>query len=836
MDVRCNRCGTDYEFDDTLISDRGTTVQCTNCGYQFKIYPPKAGAGVPERWLVRTGSGKELVYTSLRDLQRAITDHKVGPKDLLSRGAQPPRPLGSIPELEPFFTTAGGVSRGLQSVPRTLHGVAPPPTGTQRSSVEPPEKQRTTEIGVGRKTASFHTKDVGAALSATLPVSGSAPTPRDSATFATQPAMPMVLGSTIPLSPPSPGQADTVRDPSPPRTEPPPKPGSRAPRSPEPDTRVSPAPPTGPAKPQVGSTVRIETTSAANHAPSPKAPLNFDNTLPAASPPVGAQAPRKTPTVATRKELRPGHDTRPSMQSAGYEATLPLASASASASSPIASSPIASSPRPAPAPAPPPISTRERLPSYDDLPDVHAPEPGRRARSRWIAGVVFIAVAGLLAVTVGRQYLARFSTAKKPELAARDERAARFLAEGNRLLARADYDGAQEQITKAQALADRDPTVLAARARLDTLRADLAWLKLRLLDPSTTALVQDTQRELGRLAGKARAAVEAAFAVAPEDPSVARARVDALRIAGEETKAREWIAPIAANAADPQNAYVLAALDLAEAAPVWSTVIDRLRAASVSEQEAARARGALVYALVRAGRVVEAETELAKVSGGSYQHPLAEELKDFVSRFSAPLDGGVDASRDAAATAESARAAAAAAPAGDAPEPSAGSGDFRARLRQAAQAMSSGEYALAQELYQSVTSELPGNTEALSGLADVARRRGDSATAQRLYEQVLSSNPSYLPALTALADLKWSSGDRKGAISYYRRVLEHVGPSTDYGRRASSRIAEAEGSSETQASPAPPSRSDPPLAPPDAGTEPSRPEIDTSDLPGVTPP
>src|SRR5215207_2077084 len=124
MDVRCNRCGTEYEFDDALISERGTTVKCTNCGFQFKIFPPKAAAIAPERWLVRTADARELVYTSLRELQRGISDRQVGPNDLLSRGGAQPRPLGSIPELEPFFATT--TTRAVHRAPRTLHGVAPP--------------------------------------------------------------------------------------------------------------------------------------------------------------------------------------------------------------------------------------------------------------------------------------------------------------------------------------------------------------------------------------------------------------------------------------------------------------------------------------------------------------------------------------------------------------------------------------------------------------------------------------------------------------------------------------------------------------------------------------
>ena len=114
MDVRCNRCGTEYEFDDALISERGTTVKCTNCGLQFKVYP-KHHSGGPERWVVRTAEGRELVFTSLRELQRGIADRKVGPGDMLTRGQKPSRPLGSIAELEPFFQSSLGKVSGAAS-------------------------------------------------------------------------------------------------------------------------------------------------------------------------------------------------------------------------------------------------------------------------------------------------------------------------------------------------------------------------------------------------------------------------------------------------------------------------------------------------------------------------------------------------------------------------------------------------------------------------------------------------------------------------------------------------------------------------------------------------
>src|SRR5262252_7817425 len=162
MDVRCGRCGTEYDFDDALVSERGTTVKCTNCGNQFKVYPG-GGGGAPERWIVRKASGRELVYTSLRDLQRAIAQRQVGPTDLLSRGGgHPLRPLSSIAELEPFFHAQGPGARPSDQGQRTLLGVAPaqgavaedtipdPPTlGQTFPSAQHPRTQAASSTPVG---------------------------------------------------------------------------------------------------------------------------------------------------------------------------------------------------------------------------------------------------------------------------------------------------------------------------------------------------------------------------------------------------------------------------------------------------------------------------------------------------------------------------------------------------------------------------------------------------------------------------------------------------------------------------------------------------------------
>src|SRR5438270_6326261 len=105
MDVQCERCKAEYEFDDALVSARGTTVKCTSCGHQFKIRRPESGEG-PDRWAVRTQEGRDLVFTSLRELQKAILARQVSRADTLTRGNGPARALAAISELEPFFEEA----------------------------------------------------------------------------------------------------------------------------------------------------------------------------------------------------------------------------------------------------------------------------------------------------------------------------------------------------------------------------------------------------------------------------------------------------------------------------------------------------------------------------------------------------------------------------------------------------------------------------------------------------------------------------------------------------------------------------------------------------------
>lgn len=153
MDVTCPRCQTDYEFDDALVSERGTTVKCTNCGHQFRVFRPKAGAGQPtqppELWRIDRRSAEPLELRSLVELQRAIRAGRVSRDDLLRRGEAPARRVGDIPELEPFFPSPRqGAAPNTLPLPSMAEPMIPSPRvpahtpiyGNKPGSVPPPPR------------------------------------------------------------------------------------------------------------------------------------------------------------------------------------------------------------------------------------------------------------------------------------------------------------------------------------------------------------------------------------------------------------------------------------------------------------------------------------------------------------------------------------------------------------------------------------------------------------------------------------------------------------------------------------------------------------------------
>jgi predicted Zn finger-like uncharacterized protein len=688
MEITCNRCKTEYDFDDALVSERGTTVRCTNCGEQFKVYRTDRSA-FPERWVVQRRDGRELVFTNLRDLQRAITNLQVGRHDTLTRGSAPARPLGSIAELEPFFLgrlASGGASTAPQAE-------AAPPSARADAGLGAREEFPARSGRTGRPPAG----------------GPAAPAPA-----------PLGLPPLRPLS--------------------------------------------NVANPQTNS--------------APKASLDLANLGSAALDDDGADDPLAG--AHTPAHVGPTYD-------------------------------------------PPPSDAYNPEQEWFGEPRFSTPPPARSRALRWLVVLVVLGMLGVAGATVGRKYVAMV-VRPTPAPTGTEGRVDGFLEEGDRALSDGDLETAKESFDKASALAERDPRVLIDLARLDAARADADWLKVRLLSASQPDVIAAAKRQAQQSAQRALKVANQAAEVAPDDPKMMRTKIDALRLAGDLAGARMLAARVGAIGAQPETAYVLAALDLAEESPNWPAVVDRLKAAAAGESSPGRGHGALVYALARSGDLHLAKTELEKIASAPRPYPLLAELRAFVARSGPALpeldagkrEGAIAAAVEARPTAEEPRGEGESA------------GNYRSLLQQASQAAAAHNYDRAEQLFRSALAKNPGDTEALGGLGDVARARGNPSLARGYYERVLATNPHYLPVLGALADLKWDSGDHAGAAKLYRDIVDSAseGP---LAQRAKDRIAQAE-SAPAQKPPAQraPSRPGPSPSPPSD----LPPEIDTSDLPG----
>jgi len=705
MDVQCERCKTEYEFDDALVSGRGTTVKCTNCGHQFKVRPT-AEVSANERWVVRTAAGHEIVFTSLRELQRAITSHEVGRADTLSRGNAPPRSLGAIAELEPFFLARPARGDGL-----------PPPPEPQRSrmpTLRPPS---------------------AAAVPPSTPPARLAPISQDPRSHAyaeagtmMAPAVPQIASSSVSRPPPHPSPLHVGT-------------------------------PAGSAR---GHTERL-----------PSVP---------ATPPVRVMTP---PTVPIRR-AEPDEESEP-------------------------------------------LDGRHSL---SDRESQYMSPPRRRRRSGWIVGSILLAAVLAVGYRLGEPLLA--NATKTTTHKALDSRAEQFLTEGESAFHEGNLELAKEKFDKASALAESDPRVLLDVARLAAARADVPWLKTRLLPESADDELRAAKQQLIDLGAAARRSADAAALAAPDDVPAVRAHVDALRIVGERDAARGYVGKIIANVAQPETSYVLAALDLAEIDPIWTTIIDRLRVAAAGEGNSGRARAALVYALARSGDAPGAKTELDRLAALPSGNPLVSPLRAFLARTTvakAPPQASASASagRPAAVDVDSLPRSGGS----SAPEPGGGGGgggDPREILREASAAENRGQFPRATKLYEDAMHADPNNSEALAGLGSVSLKTGDFASARAYFGRALAINPNYVPALVGQADAMWSEGDKPGAVKRYKDIVERFPESSGFPSYVKTR-AEGSASGSNPTSPQTPTAPTP--AP--AGSVLTLPANIPSDLPGAPP-
>ena len=182
MDVRCEKCQTEYELDEARLKPGGVTVKCTNCGHTFKVRkrattnvgtpvggqapiaspapaprsaptpapaprPPRADSifdeerptqvaddeaptTVERQWLLRLDNGEQKSCRELATLQQWIISGVVSRESLISRTGKTWKRLGDIADLSQYFAIADEARANRERsrpTPRPSPGPAPAP-------------------------------------------------------------------------------------------------------------------------------------------------------------------------------------------------------------------------------------------------------------------------------------------------------------------------------------------------------------------------------------------------------------------------------------------------------------------------------------------------------------------------------------------------------------------------------------------------------------------------------------------------------------------------------------------------------------------------------------
>ena len=136
MDVRCEKCHTEYELEESKVTEAGVTVKCTSCGNLFKIkrktaQPPPRPPDLPATdsggmWLIRSPGGENRRFRELTTLQQWIVERKVTRDTEISRTGETWKKLGDITELVSFF-----------AIVDQAQSVARPGAAAERRSTQP---------------------------------------------------------------------------------------------------------------------------------------------------------------------------------------------------------------------------------------------------------------------------------------------------------------------------------------------------------------------------------------------------------------------------------------------------------------------------------------------------------------------------------------------------------------------------------------------------------------------------------------------------------------------------------------------------------------------------
>ncbi|MFM2152580.1 MAG: hypothetical protein RL199_1015, partial [Pseudomonadota bacterium] len=154
MDIRCERCQAEYEFDESSLPEAGLPVKCSACGNVFKVMkrsatmaPPPAAGGVQ----LRRAGQVIAVAPDLPTVAQWISERRLLAEDDFSVAGAPFRRFADLPEWARLFGPA------LTAPPPAL-GVPPPSVGGP--SVPPPTRASLPSMAPAAPVRGFTNPDI----------------------------------------------------------------------------------------------------------------------------------------------------------------------------------------------------------------------------------------------------------------------------------------------------------------------------------------------------------------------------------------------------------------------------------------------------------------------------------------------------------------------------------------------------------------------------------------------------------------------------------------------------------------------------------------------------